>query len=66
MVVTCVRTRLAGPLLLQLQLALWQERLCWPMEEEMMIAPGTGGLEQVPRAVFERNPGDYFRELRRK
>ncbi|CAB4280442.1 unnamed protein product [Prunus armeniaca] len=35
-------------------------------EEEMMIAPGTGGLEQIPRAVFERNPGDYFRELRRK
>ncbi|VVA21677.1 PREDICTED: PRUPE_5G145500 [Prunus dulcis] len=35
-------------------------------EEEMMIAPGTGGLEQISRAEFESNPGQYFRELRRK
>ncbi|KAH0975263.1 hypothetical protein GBA52_017162 [Prunus armeniaca] len=35
-------------------------------EEEMMIAPGTGGLERIRRADFERDPGGYFREHRRK
>ncbi|KAL6280844.1 hypothetical protein ACE6H2_017725 [Prunus campanulata] len=35
-------------------------------EEETMIAPGTGRREQIPRAEFERNPRDYFRQLRRK